>query len=152
MKFLIVLFFLFTIICYADEGVQDKASSSTSILELILNKTQRKFMTTEEKRKLVEDVKYEFNLKDDDLAFIFSVRSARLPLDGFDFFEDSSKLLQLATLYLEAKQKWGNDKIISVDFYDFFRNYASDRTRTASPAIEKHFQLEEAKKRFKLPY
>ena len=150
MRRILILVLLLSTPCFAEEAPEPKSSTTESILELLLSRTPRKFMTTEEKRKLVEGIKYEFNLRDEDLAFIFSVRAARLPYDGFDFFEDSSKLLQLTTLYLEAKEKWG--KTITVDFYDFFRDYASDRTKTATPSIEKHFQPNEAKKRFKLPY
>ena len=155
MKILIVLFCLFSTACFAEETKTEsipEKSSTDSVLELFLNRTSRKFMTSEEKRQLVEGVKYEFGLKDEDLVFIFSVRAARLPFDGFDFFEEPSKLIQLATLYLEAREVWRKDKILTLDFYDFFRTYASDRTKTTENAIEKHFQLNEAKKRFKLPY
>lgn len=121
---------------------------------LLLGGIDKSYLLTN-KGEIVKVLKADFGTTDEDLAFIMSIRAARIPVDGFDFFDHPTELVQLIFLYREARDEWG--KPVTDEFYDFFRSYASGRVRsfgsrgTSESGIEHHFQLEHAKRRFKLP-
>ena len=145
--FILIILFLLMQPCYAEESL----STKDILFDLLTGKEDYK---TVDSAKIKQDLEKEFGIKDEDMTFISSIRVARLPYDGFDFFRNPKELVQLCTLYLEAKHSWGKD--ITDAFYDFFAEYASNRITIMGKGrivqyYKDFYQTDEAKKRFKLP-
>lgn len=103
----------------------------------------------EDQEKVMEELKKNFDIQEEDKAFIFSMRASRLSYDGTDILSRPDILRHLVSVYFEAKEEWG--KPIRGEFYDFFRTYVSKRISKTEISIENYFQIEQAKKRFVLP-
>lgn len=104
--------------------------------------------TTEE--SIISQIKARFGADDTDMAFIFSIRGAMFGKNGEDIFETKEFLMFIVSLYFDAKSEW--KKPVDLEFYDFFKTYASDRLGRTNISISRAFQLDQAKKRFKLPH
>lgn len=137
------------------------------LLWQMATKTEKREGILANTKDVVEDLRVEFNVSDEDLAFIHSIRAARLPYDGNDFFTNPKELAQLVTLYKEARGAWdapilerkhfkvdeGMEYEVETegDFYDFFPSYCGQRIGTTSNPWKQRYQTDHARKRFVMP-
>lgn len=154
--FLMVLTLAFACLIIIDltskKSFSEETNTKDILSAILLDKNINKIHI--DKDKVVSELKLEFGVQDEDIAFLSSIRAARLPVDGFDFFNSTRDLIMLTALYMEAKEKWG--KAITSEFYDFFVEFCSTRTVQFQKGntisfFKNYYQTEEAKKRFKLP-
>lgn len=164
---------VFTIVfCVSGVCFSDELPSSESLFEMIMERQKSKNIFVD-KVKIKKDLQGEFGLDEDGLAFVFSVRAARLSFDGFDFFQNVPDLMKLCSLYLEAVEAWSGPLMetkkitvqdssnkrteIVTDFYGFFPHFVSERTSIGEADSGKtawfysdFYQIDYARRRFSL--
>ena len=149
-----ILFLILSLMFISKSFAQELTNQE--LLSLLFGRAEGDIL--ENKSRIAKALREELGATDEDLAFLFSIRAARLAYDGVDFLKDSSKFLQLTYLYIKAKEIW--KKPITEEFYDFFVEYATKRTAAKNAKgeiisekinLREFYQIEEAKKWFVVP-